>query len=493
MSQTQTSGAYLGIDVGTSSVKALLTDADGHALASTSARIPLIATEPLQAEQDAEVWWNGAVEAITSCLADAPDASVAAVGLTGQKHALLGLDEAGDPVAPALTWADGRARHEANHIRNVFPAAGRRVGRHALPGLWLPKWLWLQRNGAAAAARVRTFLYAKDYVRFRLTGSLATDWTEASASLAFDFRRNTWSSTLAGYFDLDPGWLPEVLAPVAESGRVHAAGSAATGIPTGTPVAAGAGDNEAAAVAVGAVRPGVVAVTLGTSGTLVGWSRVRSTAGGLVWNRHVPRAGYAGTGTLMSAGRALRWFRDVAYPAGTRVPELMQEAEAAGPGPSPLIFVPSLVGERSPVPDPLATGAFVGLRAVHRRPHMARAILESTALQMAEILVLMRGSGMQVDELCITGGGAASALWRSLIAAAADTPVRLVGQAEGPALGAAMIAASMATGAAPETLADAWVRPGRLEAPDPDERERLAPLATMLRATRNALRGVQTR
>ncbi len=485
--------AYLGVDVGTSSVKALLVGLDGREVASAAARIPLVAIRPLQAEQDAEVWWQGTVSAVQQCLAAAPRTRVLAVGLTGQKHALLGLDGDGRPVSPALTWADGRARREAQHVREVFPAAGRRVGRHALPGLFLPKWLYWREREPAASSAVRMFLFAKDYVRFRLTGTFATDRTEASASLLFDFRRNTWSTQLTSFFELDEALLPAVLEPAAESGEVSASGAAETGLPVGIPVAAGAGDNEAAALAVGGLEPGAIAVTLGTSGTLLGWNRIRSSAGGLVWNRHVVRGGYAATGTLLSAGRALRWLRDTAYPEGSRVTDVLAEAEAARASSAPLVFLPGLEGERSPVPDPDATGAFVGLRTVHGRGHLARAVIEGLSLSMAEILVLMRAAGIAVEELRITGGGAGSALWRSLLAAASNTPVRVVGKVQGPALGAALLAAVMDGHGALRSLAGEWVRPGRLEAPDPDEVARLEPLGTMLRASRNALRGVRTR
>lgn len=485
--------AYLGVDVGTSSVKALLVDAAGREIASASARIPLITGLPLQAEQEAEVWWQGAVSAVRQCLAAASSTRVRAVGLTGQKHALLALDEDGRPVAPALTWADGRARREAQHVRDVFPAAGRRVGRHALPGLFLPKWLYFRERHAEEAARAATFLFAKDYVRFRLTGTLATDWTEASASLLFDFRRNGWSSPLTGFFELEEGTLPAVLAPAARAGDVDSAGAAETGLPVGIPVAAGAGDNEAAALAVGGLEEGAVALTLGTSATLVGWSRLRSSAGGLVWNRHIPRAGYAATGTVLSAGRALRWLRDVAYPDGTRVVDVLDHAKATSPSPAPLVFLPSLEGERSPVEDPDATGAFLGLRTIHTRAHLARAVLEGISLSLAESLVLMRAAGVPIEELRITGGGAGSAFWRRLLAAATGTPVRQVGMVEGPALGAALLAAEMDGHGDARDLASRWVAPAPAEAPDAAEAERLVPLATMLRAGRNALRGVRTR
>jgi len=486
--------AYLGLDLGTSSVKALLVDEDGAVLATAGERLALLSDQPLQAEQDAEAWWRAASAAVRACLAAAPQARVHTVGLTGQKHALLPLDEANRPLRPAVLWADGRAMRECAEVRTVFPAVARRTGALPLPGFLVPKWLRYLRTEEALAARTVRLCFAKDWLRLRLTGAFATDRTEASASQAYDFRSNSWSDTLLSVWDMRRDMLAPVRRSISEAGRVNEDGAAATGLAIGTPVVAGAGDNEAAAVGCGALGDGRVAVILGTSGTVIGSSRVRAGAGGLAWNRHVLPAGYAATGTVLSAGRALRWVRRLAFPPGFTIPQVIEAAEASDPAPAPLVFLPSLVGERSPVPDPLATGAFVGLRPQHGRGHLARAVLDGVALQIAEILTLMRGAGVAVEGLRITSGGAASALWRRTIASAAGVAVRRVAQREGPALGAAMLAA--ASGGDLGTLGDLldrWVVPGESEEPDPAEVERLHGLGARLRAVRNALRGVETR
>jgi xylulokinase len=481
--------AFLGIDLGTSGAKALLVDASGGVLASGRATLDLVAEEPLQAEQDAEAWWCAVVEAVQACLAGAGRARVAAVGLTGQKHALLPLDADDRPLGRAILWADGRAHAEAREMRAVFPAAARRTGLLPLPGYLVPKWLRWMRADPARAARTARIVHAKDWIRLRLTGAFATDRTEASASQAYDFRRNTWAPSLLTLFDLPASALPAVLPSAAESGRVTAEAAARTGLPVGVPVAAGAGDNEAAALGCGALGDGHVAVILGTSGTVVGWSRHRATAGGLSWTRHVRKAGYACTGTVLSAGRSLSWIRRAAFPPGFDIPQVLEAAEASDPADAPLVFLPSLVGERSPVPDPLATGAFVGLRPLHGRGHLARAVVDGVALALAEVLVLMRGAGVEVKRLRLTSGGAAAPLWRRTIAAAANLPVERVAQVEAPALGAAMLAAAMV--GAHGSLADLsgrWVRAGDVEAPGEAERDRLARLGARLRAARNALR-----
>ncbi len=486
--------AYLGIDVGTSSVKALLVDAAGRVLATGAERIPLIADDALQAEEDAQIWWQATVSAVRSCLGGTAGVRLEAVGLTGQKHAFLPLDVAGRPLTNAVLWADGRATVEAAEMRSVFPAAARRTGLLPQPGFLIPKWLRFLRSDPECAARTAKLIYAKDWLRLRLTGSFATDRTEASSSQAYDFRRDSWSESLMRVFDLRPDTLPIVHPSTAQAGTVNQAGSDATGIPMGTPVVAGAGDNEAAAVGCGALGGGRVAVILGTSGTVVGWAKRRATAGGLSWNRHVLKQGYASTGTVLSAGRALRWVRRLAFGRDFDLAQVLEAAAATDPHVAPLVFLPSLVGERSPVPDPLATGAFVGLRPQHGRGHLARAVIDGVSLALAEVLVLMRGAGVSVSQLRITSGGGASRLWRRTIAAAAGVPVVRIKEREGPALGAAMLAAAMVGrgGTLPE-LIERWVQAGPPEEPDPQEAERLQELGTRLRAVRNALRGVQTR
>lgn len=462
-------------------------------LSTGGERIPLIADQPLQAEQDPEMWWQATARAIQACLAGAPKTRIRAVGLTGQKHALLAVDKDDRPLGPAVLWADGRATAEADEVRMVFPAAARRTGMLPQPGFLVPKWLRFQRADPERATRVDKLLFAKDWLRLRLTGTFATDRTEASASQAYDFRSNTWSEPLASLWDLPTHVLPPVLPSTAIAGTVSAEGAAATGLPIGTPVAAGAGDNEAAALGCGALGDGRVAVILGTSGTVIGWSKLRATAGGLSWNRHVVKTGYAPTGTVLSAGRALRWIRRAAFGREFDLEQVLEAAQASDPGPAPLVFLPSLVGERSPVPDPFATGAFVGLRPQHGRGHMARAVIDGVSLALAEVLVLMRGAGVTVDSLRITSGGAASQFWRQTIASASGVRVRRVSQREGPALGAAMLGAAMVGEEGRLTeLVDRWVEPGPVEEPAAGEVTRLAGLGAQVRAVRNALRGVKT-
>lgn len=482
---------YIGLDLGTSAIKGVLVDEEGRGLASAERALELSTPTPLAAEQDAHAWWVRACEVLRAlCAADDPT-RIAAVGLTGQKHALLALDASGSPLAPAVLWCDGRAAAEAAEIDASVDRAtlGRRTGAFALPGYLLPKWLRLRRKSPELAERTASLLFAKDWLRYRLTGVLATDRTEASSSLLFDIGRRAWADDLAATFRVPLGALPTVARSSDVAGRVHEAGSKASGLPIGTPLVGGAGDNEAGALACGALGGGVVAVMLGTSATIVAAHGERGAAGGIVWGRHATRSGYAATGVVLSAGRALEWIRRAAFPPGFSTAEVLEAAQASDPSEGALVFVPSLVGERSPVPDAGASGAFVGLRPGHGRGHLARAVLEGVALSIAEVLQLMRGAGIEVADLRITSGGAASPFWRGLVAAACRRPVRAMGDAHGPALGAALLAARGAGRFKTlQSAVAAWVVAPPPEPPDPLEADRLLALGTTLRSVRNALR-----
>jgi xylulokinase len=483
---------YVGLDLGTSAVKGVLVDAEGGTLAQEERPLALETPGPLAAEQDPEAWWSASRDVLRALAARGGD-RVAAIGLSGQKHAFLPLDASRRPLSRAVLWCDGRAEEEAEEAHRRVPRAAlaRHTGAHAMPGTLVPKWLRFRRGDPAAAARVAHLVFAKDWLRLRLTGELATDRTEASASLLYDVGRKQWSETLCAAFDVSRAWLPSVRRSADLAGRVSVEGAAATGLRAGTPLVGGAGDNEAAALGCGAVGEGRVAVVLGTSGTVIAWHGRRGAAGGLVWGRHATRRGYAATGVVLSAGRALEWVARATFPRDFALDEVVAAAQASDPNEGPLVFVPSLAGERSPVPDPGASGAFVGLRPGHGRGHLARAVMEGVALSIAEVVRLLRGAGISPRELRLTSGGARSPFWRGLVAAAAGLPVRTVGDAFGPALGAAMLAARGAgrfsTLAA---AAEAWVPEGEVETPEPAEVARLAALATTLRAARNALRNV---
>lgn len=459
---------WLGLDLGSSSVKVLLAGEDGRILARCRRPLGLETPSALAAEQDPEAWWQATIEGIRACLAARPDAQVEGVGPTGQKHALLPLDGRLRPLAAARLWADGRASEEAAEMERRVPRLARRTGAPALPGYLVPKWMRWSSSHPSLASRVRHLCFAKDYLRLRLTGVLATDPTEASASQLWSAGRRRWSPVLCDAFGVPIGALPRVHASVEPAGTVTEEAAAATGLRVGTPVVAGAGDNEAAALACGALEEGTVAVVLGTSGTVVAPSARRGGGRGLVWGRGVLRRGVVATGVVLSAGRALEWIRSVAFEDDAGIDEVLAAARAVEHEADLPLFLPSLAGERSPVPDPGASGVFVGLRPHHRRAHLAAAVRDGVAATLGAVVVSMKRAGVAVNELRLTSGGAASPRLRSLVAAAARVPVARVGEDEGPALGAALLARRAgASDAEIVETARAWARPE--SATDPDE------------------------
>lgn len=473
--------AWLGLDLGTSAVKAVLCDSSGATHAAARVALVLDMPEPLAAEQDPQAWWSAAVQAIRACLGAAPGRRVEGVGLTGQKHALLALDGEGRPLAPAVLWCDGRAAEASREAVARVPDLGARTGAPALPGYLVAKWLRFLAVDEARARRTRYLCFAKDWLRFGLTGTLATDATEASASQLWE--QEAWSPSLCQAFEVPVAALPEVRPSMEVTGKVTAEAAAATGLARGTPVVAGAGDNEAGAIACGALTPGVLAVMLGTSGTVVARAGTYGPVGGLVWGRHALRFGSSATGTVLSFGRALDWYARIAY--GGDVEALVRAAQGADGAP---LFLPTLVGERSPVPDPDARGAFADLAPHHEASHLAQAVLEGTALSVGAVVHAMRDAGVPVEVLRLTSGAAAAVPVRSLVAAAANAPAAAVGGEGGPATGAACLARH--AGASDEDLeaaSAAWARAEEAETPLPSEVDRLAVLAARLERLRKAL------
>ena len=435
---------YLGVDVSTTGVKALLVDAHGRVVASASQPHPSSAPQPLWSEQAPQDWITGAVGAIRGALsaADVTGEGVAAIGLTGQMHGMVALDADGAVVRPAILWNDQRTAAECGEIRS-------RVGRSrliaisgndALTGFTAPKVLWTRRHEPQNYARIRHILLPKDYLRYWLTGEYAMDKADGSGTLLFDLARRDWSPELLAALEIPAEWLPPTFEGPAITGVVGSAAAEAAGLRAGTPVMAGGGDQAAQAVGVGAVAPGVLALTLGTSGVLFAATDtpVIEPEGRLHAFCHAAPGRWHLMGVMLSAAGSFQWLRDTLAP-GVSFDALVAEAATAPAGSDGLLFLPYLTGERTPYPDPLARGAWVGLTARHTRAHLIRATLEGVAFGLRDMLALMRESGMALpDRARISGGGARGALWREIVASALrielDTPETIEGAAYGAAL-----------------------------------------------------------
>lgn len=438
---------FLGIDVSTTATKALLMDAAGRVVGVASSEYTYETPRPLWTEQHPAVWWQGTLMSIRQVVAQSGvrPADIQGLGLTGQMHGLVLLDEAGQVLRPAILWNDQRTAAECEEIRRRL---GRKrliqiTGNDALTGFTAPKILWVRGNEPALFSRTRHILLPKDYVRYRLTGEYATDKADGAGMLLFDLAGRDWSKAVLESLEIDPAWLPSTFEGPEVTGSVSLQAAEATGLRAGTPVVAGGGDQAAQAVGVGAVEAGIVALTLGTSGVVFASTEEPffEPEGRLHAFCHaVPRRWHL-MGVMLSAGGSLRWYRDALAP-GVGFDALLAPAAEIPPGSEGLLFLPYLTGERTPHPDPLARGAFVGLTVRHTPAHLTRAVLEGVAFGLRDGFELIRQVGLtDIAQVRVSGGGARSPLWRQILADVLATELVTVNTTEGAAYGAALLAA----------------------------------------------------
>jgi xylulokinase len=471
----------VGLDVGTSGVKALAVSAGGEVLARAEAGYGLSTPRPGWAEQDPADWWAATERVLGELGVD----GIAGIGLSGQMHGLVALDAAGEVIRPAILWNDQRTAAQCREIEEKvgFERLVELTGNRALTGFTAPKLLWLREHEPEAYARIARIMLPKDYVRLKLCDEHAIDVADASGTLLFDVARRRWSEEVLEALEIPREWLPRAL----ESAEVS--GTTADGVP----VAAGAGDQAAGALGVGVIEPGAASVVLGTSGVVFSALeayRADPQARVHVFCHAVPERWHA-MGVMLSAAGSLQWFRDTLAP-GVDFGALLEEAARWEPGAEGLTFLPYLAGERTPHADPDARGAFAGLSLRHDRGALARAVLEGVAFGLRDCLDVVRSVGAAPEIGRASGGGARSELWLRIVASVLELPVERVAVEEGAAYGAAMlggIAGGLWRDAA--EAAEACVRPhGRVD-PDPswsaayrEQGERYRSLYPALRDTR---------
>jgi xylulokinase len=449
-------GVTLGIDVGTSGTKTLAIDPTGAILATATAEYPCSYPRPGWSEQDPELWWEATKTTIRQVLGRGgiKPADVTGVGLSGQMHGSVFLDENGKVIRHALLWNDQRTAAECAEIERR--AGGREslvkmVANIALTGFTAPKLLWVRNHEPKNWDRVRQILLPKDYVRYRLTGTYATEVSDASGTLLLDVANRRWSTELLGRLDLDPSLLPDCYESDEVSAKVSAIGAEATGLTAGTPVVGGGGDQPAGAVGNGIVRPGAVSATMGTSGVVFAHTPEPGfdPLGRLQRGCHAVRGAWHVMGVVLAAGGAFQWFRNTVGQAAMDDAQrkgvdpyflLTDEAALAGPGAEGLFFLPYLTGERTPHFDPDAKGGWIGLTVRHGRPHLIRAVLEGATYAMRDSLELIREMGVNLSEIRLSGGGARNPLWRQIQAEIYGQDVVTINASEGPAYGVALLA-----------------------------------------------------
>jgi xylulokinase len=445
----------IGCDVGTSGTKAIVVSESGKILSKVTVEYPLSTPHPGWAEQDPDMWVKAAFQAIAGAVrkAGVKASDVKSQGFSGQMHSSVFLDKQGKVLRPALLWCDTRTHEECLEITKKVGEAHLRqwVSNPALEGFTLPKILWVKKHEPKTYAKIAQVLMPKDYVRYKLTGALATEVSDAAGTLYFDVKNRRWSEELLGKLGIPLKWFPQVVESQEICGHLTDGAAKALGLKPGTPVVGGGADNTCGAVGNGIIQSGDVMASLGTSGVLFAHAdKVKVDPGLRVHSfcHSVPDKWYL-MGVILSAGFSLQWYRDTLGLSEKKLGKktgksaygiLSQEAQKVAAGSEGLLFLPYLMGERTPHKDAYARGAFVGISARHGRAHFARSVFEGITFAMRDSLEIFRELKVPIRRVVATGGGAANPFQRQLQADIYGEEVVTVNSEEGPAYGAAILA-----------------------------------------------------
>ena len=444
---------FLGLDFGTSAVKALLVDGAQRVVGSASASLQVSRPAPGHSEQDPEAWWQAMLSAVDTLHRDHPAelAAVQGIGLSGQMHGAVLLDAAGDVLRPAILWNDVRAAAECAQLERDFPELRQVAGNIAMPGFTAPKLLWVRAHEPGVFAQTRKVLLPKAWVRYRLTGEMLEEMSDASGTLWLDVGARDWSDAALAATGLSRKAMPRLVEGNAPAGTLHSALAVRWGIARPPLLAGGAGDNAAGAVGLGAIRPGDAFVSLGTSGVLFATTdgfRPYPQAAVHAFCHALPDT-WHNMGVTLSAADSLAWWAGI---AGRTEAELLDEVPMPS-APSPALFLPYLGGERTPHNDGALRGAFAGLSHGTDRAALTQAVLEGVAFSLRDCLDALAASGTRVTQADVIGGGSRSRVWIAVIAAALGVPLhRLAAGEHGGAFGAARLARMAVTGEAPEAV-----------------------------------------
>jgi xylulokinase len=445
----------IGCDVGTSGTKAIVVSEKGKILSKVTVEYPLLTPRPGWAEQHPDTWVRAAFKAISGAVrkAGVKSGDIKALGFSGQMHSSVFLDKSGKVLRPALLWCDTRTHEECGEITRLAGLDHLRkwVSNPALEGFTLPKILWVKKHEPRIYAKIANVVMPKDYVRYKLTGTLTTEVSDAAGTLYFDVQNRRWSKELLNKLNIPLSWFPRVMESQEVCGTLTPSAAKALGLIPGTPVVGGGADNTCGAVGNGIIHTGDVMASLGTSGVFFAHTdRVKVDPGlrAHTFCHSVPHKWYL-MGVMLSAGLSLRWYRDtlglsekeLGHGSGKDPYDVLSgKASKIAEGSEGLLFLPYLMGERTPHKDPMARGAFVGVSARHGRDHFARSIFEGITFGMRDSLEIFRGLQVPIRRVVATGGGAVNPFWRQLQADIYGEEVVTVNSQEGPAFGAAILA-----------------------------------------------------
>lgn len=450
--------------------------------------------QPLWAEQDPRDWAQASIAAVRGVLAEASitGSEVKGVGLSGQMHGLVMLDATGQVIRPSLIWCDQRSQPQVDWVHEKLgkDAVLQHIANPMLTGFTLPKLLWVRDHEPDAFGRLKTVLLPKDYVRYVLTGELATEVSDASGTGLFDVVGRRWSLEMIDGLGLDRGILPRAFESSEVTGQISLQAAKRTGLAPGTPVVGGGGDQAASAVGNGIVAPGIVSCTLGTSGVVFAhMEKVTYDPGGRVHTFcHAVRDKWHVMGVTQGAGLSLQWMRNTLAP-GTDYDTWIEEAVTAPAGSQGLFWLPYLMGERTPHLDASARGGWIGMTASHKRADLIRAVIEGVSYSQKDGLRIIEDLGVSIDTVRASGGGARSRLWRQILANIFNKRVATLESQEGSAYGAALLAAvgTGEFGSVPEACA-VTIREADSVFPNPGDVEKYAKAYETYRALYPALK-----
>ena len=446
----------IGFDIGTTSTRCILIDANGRLIASATSDYPMDTPGPGWAEQDPDNWWEATVTTIKEVIerSNVNPSYISAIGLSGQMHGSVFLDKKGKVIRPALLWCDQRTQAQCDSIYDIFGGELEFIKlsyNKALTGFTAPKILWLREVEPENYKKLDKILLPKDYIRYKLSGTFATEVSDASGTILMDIAKRTWSDTILEGLSINKDILPPVYESSKITSQVSEEAAKITGLASGTPIVGGAGDQAGGAVGSGIVEEGIISDCLGTSGVVFAHTGKPSydPGGRLHCFCHAAEDAWHLMGVTLAAAGSYKWYYDTfgvspdiskTYPDLSGYELLNKQAEEATPGCQGLIFLPYLSGERTPYADPYARGVFFGLSYIHDQTHFARSVLEGISYSQYDCLNLMKDLGITSNKVVLFGGGARSKLWRQIISDIFDTRIVTLNVEEGPSYGAAILA-----------------------------------------------------
>lgn len=461
---------YVGADLGTSALKLLLVARDGTIAKTVSREYPVSYPQPGWSQQEPHHWWEAFVSAMAELTQGVEPQSIGGMSLGGQMHGLVILDEYDQVIRPAILWNDSRTDQETQWLNETLgkERLSSLTANIAFAGFTAPKLLWLRAHEPENFARIRKVMLPKDYISYRLTGQHCTDFSDASGTLLLDVEHRCWSQEMLDICGISPSVIPRLLESWQTAGIILPQTAQELGLPAGIPVAAGAGDNAAAAVGTGTVSQGRCNISLGTSGTIfISSDRFLVDPANALHAFCHADGGYHLMGCILSAASCNKWFCQNIL--GTQdLAALMESIDPQALGRNHVFFLPYLMGERSPINDTDARGAFLGMRMDTSRADMIQAVLEGVAFAIRDNLEIARSQGIAIDRSCLCGGGAKSPLWRQILCNALNIKIDIPQTEQGPGYGAAMLA-MVSAGEYPtvKSCADALVRVQSTLTPDP--------------------------